>query len=169
MTTPTEVVSPAALADIALGVAASPLWHDHAHHDPRERRPARLIATDHYEVWVIGWWPGQSVQPHDHGGSVGVLTVVEGELTELEGPTGTTIRRLPAGSVQEVPADTVHDVLNASDAPATSIHVYSPPLRTMTFYDPWDGHAVDVMDVVEETPVLGAGPAARALHPAGTA
>ncbi len=168
MTSEATVVPLGALADIALGVAASPLWRDHVHHDPRERRPARLIATDHYEVWVIGWWPGQSVQPHDHGGSVGVLTVVEGELTELEGPTGTTIRRLPAGSVQEVPAHVVHDVVNASDEPATSIHVYSPPLRTMTFYDARDGRKVDVMDVVEEAPVLGGATAARALHPAGS-
>jgi hypothetical protein len=28
----------------------------------------------------------------------------------------------------------VHDLRNAGDAPATSIHVYAPPLSTMTFY-----------------------------------
>ena len=30
----------------------------------------------------------------------------------------------------------VHDIVNAGPARATSIHVYSPPLRFMTFYDP---------------------------------
>jgi hypothetical protein len=29
----------------------------------------------------------------------------------------------------------VHDVRNLSEAPAVSVHAYSPPLTTMSFYD----------------------------------
>ena len=42
---------------------------------------------------------------------------------------------LPAGTVRRVSSGRVHDVVNTSSAPATSIHVYAPPLSTMTFYD----------------------------------
>ncbi len=28
----------------------------------------------------------------------------------------------------------VHDVVNSDDAPATSVHAYSPPMASMTFY-----------------------------------
>jgi hypothetical protein len=42
---------------------------------------------------------------------------------------------LTAGSTGVVERGQLHDVGNVSDASALSIHVYSPPLATMTFYD----------------------------------
>jgi hypothetical protein len=51
------------LADIAEGFAtAEPLWSAVVRHDPEGRRPVRLIATERYEVWVIGWTTGQHVR-----------------------------------------------------------------------------------------------------------
>ena len=138
-TLPTEV-----LVDIAKGIAASPLWEQHSTHGV-DRRPVRLLATDQYEVWVIGWTTGQSVELHDHGDAAGAVVVTEGTLTEIVSPgpiTDATRISLPAGAVRALPAGLVHDVLNLDTQPATSIHVYSPPLRSMTFYDPIDGHAV---------------------------
>ena len=44
----------------------------------------------------------------------------------------TTLRR---GTVHRVSSGSVHDIANPGPARATSIHVYSPPLRTMAFYD----------------------------------
>ena len=44
-------------------------------------------------------------------------------------------RVLPAGAVHHVDPDAVHDVINEGEAPALSLHVYSPPLETMGFYD----------------------------------
>ena len=105
-------------------------------HDPDERSTLRLIATDLYEVWLLGWTPGQQVELHDHGPSHAAFRVVEGSLTELE-PNPPKLRRrlLTTGSRRTVPSGTVHDVLNDSPAMATSIHAYSPPLSAMTFYD----------------------------------
>ena len=61
------------LADIAAGLAASEeLWRPHAHHDPAERRPVRLVVCDLWEAWVVGWTAGQHVDAHDHGDSAGV-------------------------------------------------------------------------------------------------
>src|SRR6188508_539359 len=78
------------LADIVGGLAeASDLWRAHVQHDPVERARVRLLATAAYEVWLIGWTPGQSVGLHDHGGSHGAYVVVDGTLTEvLAAPNG---------------------------------------------------------------------------------
>src|SRR5262245_34784611 len=74
----------AMLADIAAGLAAAPpLWRAVVRHDPDGRRPVRLLATDRYEVWVIGWTTGQHVRLHDHGASAGAVVVAEGELVEV--------------------------------------------------------------------------------------
>ena len=143
------------LADIGRGLAASPsLWRPHAHHRPDDRRPVRLLATDHYEAWVIGWTQGQGVELHDHGDSVGTLTVIEGRLDELVLDHGGLRRRpLVAGSTATLPAGLVHDVVAPRTAPATSLHVYSPPLRSMTFYAA-DGRRLRTEPVEPELPVV---------------
>jgi uncharacterized cupin superfamily protein len=42
---------------------------------------------------------------------------------------------LQAGATLGFGAGHVHDVTNESDQPALSLHVYSPALTTMTFYE----------------------------------
>jgi predicted metal-dependent enzyme (double-stranded beta helix superfamily) len=160
------------LADIAAGFAtATPLWRATVCHDPDERRPVRLVATERYEVWVIGWTTGQQVEPHDHGGSAGAFVVTEGELTEVvpRHDGDPAVRRVGAGELRRVDAGTVHDVLNLSPEPATSIHAYSPPLAEMTFYDVATLAPVRTERVGVGEPVLGAVAASAALHPAGRA
>ena len=156
---PTTAAAPLALpllTDISCGLARAPeLWGPHAHHLPGDRRPVRLLATERYEAWVIGWTPGQAVDLHDHGEAVGALTVVEGCLDELVLRVGGLRRRsLPQGITVRLPAGLVHDVVAPGDGPATSVHVYSPPLRTMTFYAP-DGRPLRTAEVAPEEPVLG--------------
>ncbi len=156
------------LADIAAGIAtATPLWEGLARHDPDGRKPVRLIATDRYEVWVIGWTTGQNVRMHDHGDSAGAVVVTAGRLTEVlpDGRGGRVERTLAAGRLRHLAVGMVHDVVNRDLEPATSIHVYSPPLTHMTYYDdactPVEAEAVPA-----ERPMLGPATAARALHPA---
>lgn len=132
----------------------------------------RLVATDVYEVWLLGWMPGQGVDLHDHGGANAAFRVVEGALVELElvrsSPQRADLRRraLPTGAARQVPAGTVHDVINVSSSPAASIHAYSPPLRSMGFYDAVDLAPVrtDVVEWVD--PVLPHDVTAKATHPA---
>ena len=169
-TDPTGPVAldPDALVGIAKGIAASPLWTQHAQHDRDDRRPVRLLATPSYEVWVLGWVSGQGVELHDHGDAAGAIVVTEGTLTEIvaPGPIDDTSRiTLQAGAVRAIPTGLVHDVLNLHPEPATSIHVYSPPLSTMTFYDPIDGHVVRTEAFEPETTALDPSAAASALHP----
>lgn len=129
--------SPAELLVLVDDIAAAgDLWGHLVAHDAIERSTLRLIATNLYEVWLLGWTPGQRVEFHDHGPSHAAFRVVEGTLTELEpGMHDVRRHRLVAGSRRTVPSGTVHDVLNSSSTAATSIHAYSPPLSSMTFYD----------------------------------
>jgi hypothetical protein len=67
----------------------------------------------------------------------GTLVVAEGELVEVIplGAHNAVERTLEPGRPRHVAVGTVHDVVDRGPAPATSIHVYSPPLTTMTYYD----------------------------------
>lgn len=103
--------------------------------DHARRHHVRLVRTDLYEAWLLGWAPGQHVGMHDHGEAAGAFVVVRGELREVLPESRRSIVDLGAGSTGVVRRGQLHDVGNVSDAPALSIHVYSPPLSTMTFYD----------------------------------
>jgi hypothetical protein len=119
--------------------------------------PVRLLATDEYEAWVIGRTPGHDVELHDHGDSATVLTVVEGALHELRREDGRLRSRvLLRGTTVTLATGLVHDVVGRAPAPATSIHVHSPPLSRMTYYE-LDGRPLFTVDVPPEPPVLVAG------------
>jgi len=153
------------LADIAAGIAQVPeSWRHLVRHDPEKRRPVRLLATAAYEVWVIGWTSGQHVRPHDHGGSAAAVLVTEGELVEVT-LLGNSRPLLP-GNVLRLGPGVIHDVLNQSDEPATSLHVYSPPLQEMTYYDSDTWEADETVHVEHEMPVLSGWHGANLLHPA---
>jgi hypothetical protein len=48
---------------------------------------------------------------------------------------GLGCRSLEEGDVVSFGSDHLHEIANASDRLALSIHVYSPPLTTMTYYN----------------------------------
>jgi mannose-6-phosphate isomerase-like protein (cupin superfamily) len=130
-------LDPELLTSIVTGLAqAEDLWRGHVAHDARERVRTRLLATDAYEVWLLGWSPGQGVGLHDHGDANGAFIVVDGDLVETRrGGCHLVDEHLPTGAVGTIPAGHVHDVRNRSARNATSIHAYSRPLTSMGFYD----------------------------------
>ena len=75
---------------------------------------------------------------HDHGGSSGALWVVAGALEEhVVAAGGGGLTRPHASEVGGGLAfgpSHIHDVVNTGHVPATSVHVYSPPMASMTFY-----------------------------------
>jgi quercetin dioxygenase-like cupin family protein len=162
-----EPLEPHLLRDIAAGIAtATTLWEPLVRHDADERRPVRLLATERYEVWVIGWMPGQRADLHDHGDAAGALLVVDGTLTEhvVDGD-GVRTTALPVGTVEDLAVGLVHEVRNDHDGPATSIHVYSPPLETMTRYD-GDSLTPTVTELVRvEEPAIAASADSVRHHP----
>jgi uncharacterized RmlC-like cupin family protein len=144
------------LAEIAVGLASRHhLWERHAvTSSPSMREGLRLLGTDVLEAWLLRWPPGSSVQPHDHGGSNGALVVCRGELAEIR---WTASRRrtawLAAGDLATVPSYVVHDVISVGTSSALSIHVYSPPLHQMRFYDD-DAEQEDAVEPVVEEPTV---------------
>lgn len=111
--------------------------------DPGQPRPdghgrwwRHLGQATEWEAWLEGWPAGDRIELHDHGGSATAIRVVAGRLLETAVGTGgrLTRRRLEAGSTTWLPPSHVHDLVNVDAVPALSVHVYSPPLRTMTYY-----------------------------------
>jgi hypothetical protein len=117
--------------------------------------PARGIPTterwftcihgdDEIDVWLISWVPGHATELHDHGGSLGALTVLTGSLDEFRWD-GRRLghRRLDAGDQAGFPLGWVHDVVWAPEPAASavplghtlSVHAYSPPLTAMSYYE----------------------------------
>jgi predicted metal-dependent enzyme (double-stranded beta helix superfamily) len=128
------------LLDVARAIAGRVgRWHDLARHDPHERWFLRLYRTSTLEAWLLTWPTTRGIALHDHGGSLAVVRVLDGELVEHASDLATRAplrrRRWAAGNELVLPMSHVHDVHNHGAAPATSIHVYSPPLTTMTFYE----------------------------------
>ena len=121
---------------------------------PRDERWfTPLRGDEELDVWLISWVPDRSTELHDHGGSLGALTVVSGTLRETRWD-GQALRRrrLRAGDQAGFPLGWVHDVVWAPQrdlspsttaglyvagcaAPAMSVHAYSPPLTAMSYYE----------------------------------
>lgn len=115
-------------------------WPIQPQYDPAERWYARLAETPEHEVWLLTWLPGQQTDWHDHGGSAGAFTVVEGTLVEKTVSGGRVHEQaLPAGGGRRFGVHHVHGVANHGTVPAVSIHVYAPALRSMTRYRLLDG------------------------------
>ncbi len=110
---------------------------------------ARLHGDDEVDVWLISWVPGHRTELHDHGGSLGALTLLSGSLDEFRWDgERLRCRRLKAGDQAAFPLGWVHDVVWAPTAPravvpslsdtqepSLSVHAYSPPLTVMSYYE----------------------------------
>jgi hypothetical protein len=132
--------SPAALATIVAGIAASPQEWSHLVRYTAGHRWYSRIGAEHpdYEVWLLSWLPGQQTGFHDHGDAAGAFAVAAGELLESTarpGGTAVTGRGVGTGSVRSFGPAYVHDVHNVSAAAAVSVHAYSPPLSLMRRYE----------------------------------
>jgi predicted metal-dependent enzyme (double-stranded beta helix superfamily) len=107
-----------------------------------QRRTWRLMArTPDFDAWLIAWPRGGRVELHDHGTAAGAVSVISGTLVEAvpwRDDTGrlTLVRHeLWAGATLGFDVGHIHDVTNEADGHALSLHVYSPALTSMTFYD----------------------------------
>ncbi|AOS62139.1 cysteine dioxygenase [Actinoalloteichus hymeniacidonis] len=126
--------------------------HELAEYVPEQRWWARLALTEGVELWLLTWLPAQGTAPHDHAGAAGSFTVLSGRVTEhyryAPGPVRT--RTHLAGPGIGFGPRRAHQVLNLSDAPAATVHAYSPPLLPTREY-------ADLSDIREDLPrVAGA-------------
>jgi predicted metal-dependent enzyme (double-stranded beta helix superfamily) len=113
-------------------------WEGRVVVDPGGARTyVQLALDDHLEVWLICWSYGNDTGFHDHDRSLGAVGVARGRVREetLVLGGGPVVREVPEGGVFSFDATDIHRVLHLGDAPAVTLHLYSPPLRTMGAYD----------------------------------
>ncbi|MFG2620648.1 cysteine dioxygenase [Streptomyces sp. NPDC048507] len=106
-------------------------WEHLVQYDATTRWYHRLRTGPGYEVWLLSWVPGQGSGRHGHGASSGVLTVLEGGLTEhsARGPLA-----LGPGSQRVFAPGYAHEVVNDGLEGAVSLHVYFPGLTEMPMH-----------------------------------
>src|SRR5580658_1709721 len=104
---------------------------------PPARRRFVLHRTENFEVLALVWPPHEASDWHDHGGASGGYAVVEGALVErYRASDGRSVhkRSLVPGSHGGFGASHVHDMVPVSAGATISVHTYSPPIETMTYY-----------------------------------
>ena len=134
--------------------------------DPEQRWHQRIYRDRRVDVWLISWLPTQGTELHDHGGSSGSFTVLSGTLTEaVVAGSRSQDRRRSAGESIGFGPRYVHDVRNLDDTAAVSVHAYSPPLTSMTYYDLDGGRLTPIRSLAidDPEPDIAAGPASRAV------
>jgi predicted metal-dependent enzyme (double-stranded beta helix superfamily) len=131
-------LTPGELVAVARALAARPeVWAQFVAHDPDRRVYEQLLRDDHLAIWLICWMDDHDTGFHDHDLSAGAVAVTAGRLREdrltLGGPP--TSRDFAAGEAFSFTAADIHRVRHAGDAPAVSLHAYSPPLWRMGTYE----------------------------------
>jgi predicted metal-dependent enzyme (double-stranded beta helix superfamily) len=120
---------------------ATAVWQQLVRHDPDRRHYVQLHRDPHVDVWLICWTNEQDTGFHDHDVSSGAVYVCSGELAEdrFELSDGTLRRATivhPQRTVFDFDASHVHCVGHAGgEEQAVSIHVYSPALWRMGYYE----------------------------------
>ncbi|MEV0374156.1 cysteine dioxygenase family protein [Streptomyces sp. NPDC050636] len=143
---PAHPATVAGFAGLARRIAADrDSWAPLVRYDATTRWYHRLRTGPGYEVWLLSWVPGQGTGRHDHGLSSGVLTVLEGELTEHTAAGPRTLRAYGAMGVpprersrewgRVFAPGYVHEVVNDALTPAVSLHIYFPGLTEMPMYN----------------------------------
>jgi len=134
-THPPAAVTPEALFGMASGLAlAADAWTYSLEKHPVARTGLRILATERYDAWLLRWPVGTAVSPHHHGASEAAFAVSSGVLRETRWRDGRREERLLThGLGATVGRGVVHDV--AAEVEALSVHVYSPPLARMAFFD----------------------------------
>ena len=117
-------------------VARSELWRPLVRHDVGERTYFQLHRDEHVELYLICWMTGHDTGFHDNDCSAAAIAVLEGRVSEerlsLGGPVA---RTLAAGDRVTIPREAIHRVRHIGDAPAVSLHAYSPPLHRVGAYE----------------------------------
>ena len=128
---------PAALAAVLEDWARRPeLWRPLVRHDPGERAYFQLHHDADVEVYLICWMSGHDTGFHDHDHSAAAIAVLDGQISEerlsLGGPVA---RTLGPGQRVTIAPEAIHRVRHTGDAPAVTIHAYSPPLHRVGTYE----------------------------------
>jgi len=130
-------LTPAELERFVADLAATPeRWRHAVRHATNVRIYEQIWDDEEVNAWVICWSEDQDTGFHDHDESSAAIAVISGRVREDrlrlgQPPRSQTFR---PGSIFTVPAVAIHRVLHAGDAPAVTLHAYSPPLARTGAY-----------------------------------
>jgi len=140
---PDEDLDRTELTRLAVEFGQEPrLWRHLVRHDEQTRYFNQLYRDPHVDVWLICWLNAQNTGYHDHDQSSGAVYVVEGMLCEdyFYRDDDNWIKELTherhAGMAFDFDGSYIHGVRHSGGPPATSVHVYSPALWRMGYYEP---------------------------------
>lgn len=143
---PGENLTREQLAALAVALGHEPrFWTEHVRHDPSTRHFVQLYRDANVDVWLICWLDAQDTGYHDHDLSSGAVYVCEGTLCEdyfyrdAGGWIDVRTRERSAGEVFDFDGSSIHGMRHAGGPPATSVHVYSPALWRMGYYEAGEG------------------------------
>ncbi len=126
------------LEDYAAELAGrAELWRHLVEHDVGRRHYAELLSDDYVTAWLICWMRDHDTGYHDHDISWGAVAVIAGAVREERLPANGGRRDAVFSAGQSFhfsPVD-IHRVTHAGEAPAVTLHVYSPPLLSMGAYE----------------------------------
>ncbi len=130
------------LLDLAGRLELSPeLVEAHVHFDPERYARNLIVRTQAFELLALCWLPGQQTIIHDHGGSVGAARVFKGTMTSrvFAAAEGRPVRLagvdvVAPGGIAAVDRPDIHQLANPGPDELVTIHVYSPPLTTVSMY-----------------------------------
>jgi hypothetical protein len=136
---PSGALDPAGLLTLAEELSGrDDLWRRMVEHDENRRVYVRIHCDASLDAWLICWSGSQDTGLHDHDLSSGAVRVVAGELTEdrlVMGEPGVVSSTHPAGAGFCFDSSRIHDVRNGAAGPSVSLHLYSPPLERMGYYE----------------------------------
>jgi quercetin dioxygenase-like cupin family protein len=119
------------------GLAARPEeWLRFVTHAGDARAYEQIWEDEEVNAWLICWSDGQDTGFHDHDDSAAAIVVIEGHVREerLRLAAACDARVFGPGTMFTVAPSAIHRVLHAGNAPAVTIHAYSPPLRRSGTY-----------------------------------
>jgi len=130
-------LTPDRLERFVAELAAEPArWQHAVRHASDARVYEQIWNDDEVNAWVICWSEDQDTGFHDHDESGAAIAVISGEVREdrlrLSGAPHS--RTFGPGEIFTVPAVAIHRVLHSGEAPAVTLHAYSPPLARTGAY-----------------------------------
>lgn len=120
--------------------------------DPTRPYGRRVLQSGpHVEAMLATWTPGVPCAPHDHGGSVGGVAVVQGEAVHrvwrvTDGALRPVLaERVGTGGLLSCGPDLVHSMEDGgAEQPLVTLHLYAGPIDHMVVYDLEQGRTLVV-------------------------
>lgn len=101
-----------------------------------------LLETDELEVMVAQWTRNMPCAPHDHGGSLGVVRVLQGRsrhqiwTVDDQGLRSVREETVAAGETMMCGSDLIHSMEDdGAEEPLITLHMYTRSIDHMIVYD----------------------------------